>query len=95
MRGVGLEPMHHQAIVEEEENYNNTILEVEPTHESIDLPITTSENVNVVAAAGPGVGEGLRKQRPQMMSMEDSGMEVDTPVLEEQKESSTTTASQQ
>ena len=85
MRGIGLEPMH-QAIVEVEDN---SPIEVEPTHESIDLPITTSENI----VAGSGVGEGLRKQRPQMMAMED--LEVDAPVvLEEQKESSTTTASQ-
>ena len=78
--------MTHQAILEEEDN---TPLEVEPTHESIDLPITTSENI----AAGSGVGEGLRKLRPPMMAMED--LQVDTPVLlEEQKESSTTTASQ-
>ena len=46
--------MHQATILEEEDN---TPIEVEPTHESIDLPITTSENI----AIGSGVGEGLRK----------------------------------
>ena len=55
LKDAALREMQKQAIDEEEEQH------VEPTHESIDLPITTSENIDIRA-----IGDGLK--RPNQMN---------------------------